>query len=743
MGEEQNPLSGKVGLDTTEFKAGITALNRDIRVIESGFRATAAGLGDWSKSSQGVEMRMKALTSEIEVQQKKVEATRTAYEQLAAANGAGSRAAEDMQIKLNKESETLGKMQNELNQSKTQLGELKDSTGQAAGGMDHLDTETEKTGKQMNTLKEHSGNLGKVLKDVGIGLAAVATAAAGAVAGIGAFVLKTARTADDLDELSQKTGISTTRLQELGYIGKQSGIDMEMMTGSLSKMIRNMGAAEKAGSPAAQAFKELGVHVMDSNGHMRDSETVYGEALTALGKITNETERDIVAQQIFGKSAMELNPLILLGADGMSQMTQQAHEMGAVMSTENVKSAADLNDKLDGLKSGLQGTAMTLITTLMPGLSGAGSMLMGFGEKLARIVDISQANPKGAQDLLNGLIGDIAAQIPKLLGAGLKIIQGLLTGIVAALPALLPAVVGIMTSLVTFLVQAVPMLVDAASQIILALVTAIFPMLPQLLTAAIQIIVTLANGISQALPAMIPAIVQVITQLVLILVQNLPLLIQAGMTLLNAVIQGIIAAIPILVQQWPIILNAFGAALAASWPILQQLGMQLLGQLVVGISQALPGLITGSQQILDTITTALNNGLKSLLAIGKAIVDGIWQGIQANAAKFYSNVLSFFTGIVQAVNNALHIHSPSKVFATIGSNMALGVGVGFAQQIQNVQKGIVEAMGGIGGMNMGVAGAGGGLAYSTQTVYNFGPVYYGASGSNNGSSTDPNQALRY
>ena len=67
---DQNDLSGKIGLDTTDFKAAISSINRDIRVVESGFRASAASLGDWSKSASGLESRMKALSSEIELQQR-------------------------------------------------------------------------------------------------------------------------------------------------------------------------------------------------------------------------------------------------------------------------------------------------------------------------------------------------------------------------------------------------------------------------------------------------------------------------------------------------------------------------------------------------------------------------------------------------------------------------------------------------------------------------------------------------
>ncbi len=70
------------------------------------------------------------------------------------------------------------------------------------------------------------------------------------------------------------------------------------------------------------AYNRLGVKVRDNDGNLRDSETVYWELIDALGGITNETERDALAMQIFGKSAQELNPLIVQGSAGIAAFTE-------------------------------------------------------------------------------------------------------------------------------------------------------------------------------------------------------------------------------------------------------------------------------------------------------------------------------------------------------------------------------------------------------------------------------------
>jgi predicted nucleic acid-binding Zn-ribbon protein len=381
MPDTNNELSGKIGADVTDFKAAISTATRELRLLESGFRASAATLGDWSKDATGLELRIRSLTSQIDVQRGKVAALEAEYRRVAAEKGANSRAAQDLEIKLNKENETLGKMQVELDQDQTALAGMGKESDQAAKETETLARSEDKASGSTKTLGERMRDLGSKLQDssekirnfaagvakAAVGIAVGLAAAVGAAAvGIGALVLKTAAAADELVELSDKTGISTTRLQELAYIGEQTGTSVDTVTGSLAKLVRSMDAASKAGSPAAKAFKELGVNVRDANGNLRDNQDVFNDVLDALGKIENPTERDALAMEIFGKSAQELNPLIKLGAAGMAEMADEAHRMGGIMSEEAVQAAAALNDKLAGLKAGLGGIGARLAGAFIP-----------------------------------------------------------------------------------------------------------------------------------------------------------------------------------------------------------------------------------------------------------------------------------------------------------------------------------------------------------------------------------------
>jgi len=379
-----NSLSGKVGLDVTDFKSGISELSRNIRVVESGFQAVAAGLGDWSKSASGLELRIKALNGEIDLQKSKVAALAAEHARIVASQGEGSKAAQDLEIRLNKETATLGRMESELGTTQTSLSGMSSKSGEAAKETDNLGKKEEETtghtskfsgaleglkaklSAGVSGLKDMAVNVAKV----GVGLAVgLVGATVGVGAAIGAAIMKTGAWADRFATLSGQTGISTKRLQELDYIGKKLDVDLETITGSMSKMIRNMASAEKGTGAAADAFKSLGVKVIDTNGNLRDSTTVYGEAITALGKVGNETERDALAMAIFGKSALELNPLITAGKDKLKELADEANRTGAVMSTDAVEAFDKFKDSVDALGNSAKGIIGTLLAGLMPTLN--------------------------------------------------------------------------------------------------------------------------------------------------------------------------------------------------------------------------------------------------------------------------------------------------------------------------------------------------------------------------------------
>lgn len=700
-----NPISAEVGLDAADLKAGIYEINRSMRVLESSFKASAASLGDWSKDATAMEGRISFLNKAIDLQKDKV-AKLTAQKELMAREGKLTAAAEaDMAIKINRATESLNKMQRELGQDEKQLLEMKKESDQAGKSVETLGKKSQAATGGLLSLKSVASGLFSALKAGVAMVAGLTLAMAGLALAIGKMVFSTASAVDALNDLSVKTGISTTRLQEMNYAATLLGSSQDTIVSSLARLTRGMSAAneqsadfikkqndsraaigklvteyanavgefgvnsDQAGAAlerlhAAQlasteltqgdmaaAFKTLGVSITGAGGALRDNEAVFADALDALGKVANETERDALAMQIFGKSAQELNPLIKAGSGAIADLSAKAHEVGAVMSDEDVQAFAKFQDTLESLKLGLQGTLGTLSAAFLPGFQAVFDQAGIYLKDFAAIVKGSDGDigkmVTGVTGLIGRIVTDIAAQAPALLKSGMDILLTIVKSIITSLPVILPAAVEILISLVTFLVDNLPMLVETGINVLIALI----------------------NGITTALPKLIPAMILAIELIVNVLAKNAPVLIDAAGKLIGAIVGGIIVNLP--------------SILVAAYKILKV--------------------------IYDTI------GPVAMFKLAGSLIEGFIAGWNANWANMVANVGANFTALMAYIRGLLGIASPSKLSAGWGQNLALGFGRGFDDRFAGVRRQMESAVGAL-TLSPSLSLAGGGSSSRSLTL---------------------------
>lgn len=216
------------------------------------------------------------------------------------------------------------------------------------------EAELKKATKEANNfsvgLEQAKGALTKVgsaAQDVANKTKGLSAAATGLLGAIGGLAIKTAASADELSSLSKQTGISTDDLQKMQYAADLVDVSVENITGAMTKMKKGM--AE--GDFGKAAFETLGVSVRDTNGALRDSNEVFYEVLTALSQIPNETERDTVAMEIFGKSADQLAGIIDDGGAQLKELGDEAANLGLILDEQTLGSLNEVNDTLDKLKA--------------------------------------------------------------------------------------------------------------------------------------------------------------------------------------------------------------------------------------------------------------------------------------------------------------------------------------------------------------------------------------------------------
>jgi len=135
-----------------------------------------------------------------------------------------------------------------------------------------------------------------------VGMAA--SVAAGAFALLG---LKTINAADQIQDLSDATGISASRLLNLKQSIIESGGSAEKFEKITQKLTANLGDAAEGNEKLRKAFKDLGVDLGDANGNLRNTDQLLPEVLEALAKIEDPALRSAKAVELLGKSALGID----------------------------------------------------------------------------------------------------------------------------------------------------------------------------------------------------------------------------------------------------------------------------------------------------------------------------------------------------------------------------------------------------------------------------------------------------
>lgn len=399
-----------------DMKRGLADLSNALKLNASEATLTAAKYADNGKSAEALTAKNKVLQASIELEKQNLVALKAAIESASAAHSSAGANIERLKTELTTASAKMAEMKASTNTTKAELlaqqtvvkgltkelsdtGKAYTSTGKSTTtwGTSLNKTETNiitmnkeldnnekslkrsETGSKsmadaVNGLASAAGiNIppalqGMITKLEGIsaGAAALTVVVVGLVTGLGKLTMDTAKSADEIDVLSKVSGLTTDQIQELNYSAELLDVSTSDITGSMTKMIRSMESGKSATSSQAKAFAELKVKTTDSHGALLDSNEVFLKTIDALGKVKNETERDALAMTIFGKSARELNPLILAGSGRLKELAQAAHDTGNVMDKDTLKAFTNLDDAMKQIDQQFLAVKIQLAEALLP-----------------------------------------------------------------------------------------------------------------------------------------------------------------------------------------------------------------------------------------------------------------------------------------------------------------------------------------------------------------------------------------
>jgi lambda family phage tail tape measure protein len=154
------------------------------------------------------------------------------------------------------------------------------------------------------------------------------------VAALGKSILQMA---DDLQDLSNSTGIATARLIEFKKALTVSGGQAEAMPNAINQFIRSIDEAAQGSVKAQNSFAELGISINDLR--TQSEQQLLGNVLKGIAAIEDPARRAGLMMEYFGKSFKTVDPREL--NDRLTATAGSADKYA-----ESLKRAAELNDQL-------------------------------------------------------------------------------------------------------------------------------------------------------------------------------------------------------------------------------------------------------------------------------------------------------------------------------------------------------------------------------------------------------------
>lgn len=405
---------------TLEISGNTTDLQKSLKAVDDKLKDTQAQLKDVNKllkldpkNTELLRQKQELLNTALEESGKKVETLENALKAMGERTKDNAKDFDAIERELVECKAAQSKWNSELDSMKPKVKDISDT----------LKGVSDKTGKWAESTK---------------GLSLAAGAAGTAMLGM---AYNAGLTADELLTDSKVTGFTVEELQKLKYASDLVDVSYDSMKGSITKVTKSMASGSKA-------FEKLGVAITNQDGSMRSAVDVWYDSIAALGQIQNETERDQLSMELFGKSAMEMAGIVDDGGAALKELGQQAEDAGLIMGGEAVEGAGKFNDAIDTLKARTSASfakaGAALAETLIPAL-----------EKLVDIVSKVLewfANLDGTtQTVILTVLALVAAISPVLglistltgLAAGLNVAMLPMIGTIAAIVAAVAAVIAI------------------------------------------------------------------------------------------------------------------------------------------------------------------------------------------------------------------------------------------------------------------------------------------------------------
>jgi phage-related protein len=709
MAKEEQIKSQIILEGEKEYRSACKGINTSIREIGSEMKLATAEFGDNAESIDALTRKQDILKKSLEEQAKKAKAAEYALKKMRDGG-------------IEPTNPAYQKMQTALNNTKADMVKIQKE----------IDDTSEKLKKSKIDWESVGDTVGKVGKAIGAGVAAMG-AAIGAAAG--AFL--------GLAESTREARVNMGKLETGFTTAGHSAEDAKKTYTELYGVLGDDGQATEAAAHLAKLTKNekelatwtdiaTGVYATFGDSLPIENLTEAANETAKTGAITGGladalnwagvSEDEFQAGLDKCSTEQERQALITKTLNGLySDAAEKYREVNgdiidAQKATASLNSAmAELGAIAEPIVTKLKQLAAELLQQITPFVELIGNGLVG---ALTGAEGAAQQFTDGLLGMVTFAIQKLTEMLPTFINFAFQMIANIATGIAQALPTLVPSLVQLVADIVQVLIDNIPLLIDAALQLvtglaqgiinaipvlvaalptlITSLIDGLLSSIPQIIQAGIDLLTSLITALPEIIATIVAAIPEIINGIITALLENIPLIIQAGIDLLVTLIQALPQIITTIVQAIPQIISGIVNALVQNIPQIIQAGVQLFVALIQNLPTIIAEIVKAVPQIVSGIVSAFGSLVGEMVKAGANLLHGLWEGISSAAGWLWEKVSGWASSLVDGIKNFFGIHSPSTVFAEIGTNMGEGVGVGFGESMNGVSADMTAAMGGAG-----------------------------------------------
>lgn len=650
--------------------------------------------------------------------------------------------------------------------------------------------------------KSFGSSFSKALGTGGAIVGGIATAIGGITTAFVNGVSDVASYGDEIDKTSQKLGISAQAYQEWDAVMQHSGTNVESLKMGIRKLNDDLAGAPQAFEDynnsiydLQEAYKSGEISMEEFNQGTKDvTDALYGslggvgklakEAGWGLGTLTDmannsdyalemvitafqgmddDANRAALANEVLGRSAMELGALFNTSAEETDEMRNRVHELNGVLSDESVDAAAAFQDQLQDMQTASQGLVRSMtseflpsFTEVMAGLTdvfagdtetGAEKIANGISDTLEKVTSKLDTVMEIGSTIVLTLAQSIVNNLPSVIKTGMSVLEKLLLGITSMLPEVVQMASSIIIEIANGLSASAPVLIPAMITAVVSAVTALIDNLPLILSAILSLVTVLVDSIlNDGLPILLAALPDIISGVIGFIVDSTAQLISAVALILQSIAEALPTLINTLIPVIPELVLEIIEALISCGPQLGVAFIELLSVLVTILPQVIgmiwkeipkvgmaiidvfkskiPELIqTGQKSALEflggfssskvfsrigEVFKSIWEGFKANFEVmkentvnwGKNIIQGLIDGIASMASAVANTVTNIAGSIADAFTGFFGINSPSKLFAEYGGYIDEGLSQGITKNSGTV----TDAMGDLNSAVMGAVG---------------------------------------